>query len=102
MEIKGKVVAVLPTQSGTSSNGAWTKQEIVIETAGTYPKKVCFAIPKEKIGKLKVGANVTAEIDVVSREYNNKWYTNVNAWKISVNSEGVSTPADSGTDDLPF
>ena len=45
MEITGKIIAVLPAQSGTSKAGnEWKKQEYVLETHDQYPKKVCFQI----------------------------------------------------------
>ncbi|HQJ89978.1 MAG TPA: DUF3127 domain-containing protein, partial [Paludibacteraceae bacterium] len=44
MEISGRIIAVLPLQSGTSARGAWKKQEYVIEHEldSQYPKKMCF------------------------------------------------------------
>ena len=44
MELIGKIVQVLPLQSGTSKAGnSWQKQEYILETLGTqYPRKVCF------------------------------------------------------------
>ena len=45
MEITGKIIAVLPEQSGVSKAGnEWKKQEYVLETHDQYPKKVCFQI----------------------------------------------------------
>ncbi|MBR4153887.1 MAG: DUF3127 domain-containing protein, partial [Paludibacteraceae bacterium] len=45
MEIKGKVVLVLPQQSGTSQAGnQWKKQEFVIETQEQFPKKICMTL----------------------------------------------------------
>ena len=43
MEISGKIIAILPLQSGTGRNGTeWKKQDYVIETHDQYPKKMCF------------------------------------------------------------
>ena len=43
MEITGKIIVVLPPQSGVSQAGNnWKKQEYVLETEETYPKKVHF------------------------------------------------------------
>ena len=40
MEITGKIIVVLPPQSGVSQAGNnWKKQEYVLETEETYPKK---------------------------------------------------------------
>jgi hypothetical protein len=32
LEISGKVIQILPEQTGTGKNGLWTKQDFVIET----------------------------------------------------------------------
>jgi hypothetical protein len=43
MQITGKLIKVLPLQSGISKTGSeWKKQDFVIETEGAYPKTVCF------------------------------------------------------------
>lgn len=45
MEIQGKIIAVLPLQSGVGANSgkSWKKQEYVLETLDAqYPRKICF------------------------------------------------------------
>lgn len=98
MQLTGKLLQVLPLQTGTGKNGAWKKQDIILETEGTYPKKVCISIWGDKINEsqLKVGNNLTVQFDIESREYNGKWYTDVKAWKV----EGAS--ADQGPMDRDF
>jgi len=44
MELTGKLVAVLPEQTGNGKNGVWKKQDVVVETEGKFPKKVCVSI----------------------------------------------------------
>lgn len=85
MEIQGKVIQAMPIQSGTSKSGnAWQKREFVIETVGQYPKKVCFTLfGDDKVAMCPaVGQAVKVSFDVDSREYNGKWYTTLNAWKV--------------------
>lgn len=104
MEITGKVVQVLPVQSGKTSKGEWKKQEFVLEVPGTYPKKVCIAVYGDDVAKLKVntGESVKASVNIESREYNGKWYTNISAWKIDKEA-GVESNSDLDTgDSLPF
>lgn len=97
MELKGIVSQILAEQSGSSPSGGWRKQEFVLEIPGTYPKKVCIAIWGNNIDSfgLKEGEEVTASIDVESREYNGKWYTNVKAWRVS-REETSQTPSEDG------
>lgn len=88
MEIQGTIVQVLPLQSGVGkgSGKEWKKQEYVIETNEQYPKKICFAMWGDNVDKhwklMEVGNQITAQIDIESREYNGRWYTEVKAWRI--------------------
>ena len=95
MELKGKIVQILPVQSGQGKNGTWRKQEFVIEIPGQYPKKVCFYAWGDTIDAfaLKEGEEVTASIDIESREYNGKWYTNIKAWKVTREQAQTAAPA---------
>jgi hypothetical protein len=117
MQLTAKLVQLLPLQSGTGKNGTWKKQDIIVETAGQYPKKVCISVWGDKIDikKLKPGNTLKIDFDVESREYNSRWYTDVKAWKIEVDGEGEGVDApvadeippptvdmSAGSDDLPF
>ena len=84
MQLTAKLTQLLPLQTGTGKNGQWKKQDIIVETDGTYPKKVCISIWGDKINEsvLKIGSQLDISFDVESREYNSKWYTDVKAWKI--------------------
>lgn len=84
MELKAKLIQLLPLQTGTGKNGEWKKQDIVVETESQYAKKVCISIWGDKINEsiLKVGSLLNISFDVESREYNGRWYTDVKAWKI--------------------
>ena len=49
-DITGKIIAVLPTRSGTSARGTqWSSQTAVIETHEQYPKRVAFDALGDKI-----------------------------------------------------
>ncbi len=95
MEVTGKVVRKLAILTGTSANGEWKKQTFVIETDGQYPKKIAIDAMGKSIeysDKLKEGQQVKVSIDISSREYNDKWYTNINAWKIVAEGSQSDTP----------
>lgn len=125
MEITGKIVQLLPLQTGQGKNGVWKKQDFVIETEGQYPKKICISAWGDKISEsvLVAGKEVTVSFDLESREFNGRWYTDVRAWKVEEASSGepyyaaptqsaaaASKPAapeflvsaEEGQDDLPF
>lgn len=85
LEIKGRVDQVLPVISGEGKNGPWSKQEYILVTEDSkYPKKICFTVWGDKIEQFKIvpGDELIASIEIESREYNEKWYTNVQAWKV--------------------
>lgn len=95
MEIKSKLVQLLPLQTGEGKNGQWKKQDIIVETEGEYPKKICISIWGDKINEsqLQIGNQLNVSFDIESREYNGRWYTDVKAWKIeAVGNSGSSTP----------
>ena len=84
-EITGKIIAVLPTKSGTSARGTqWSSQTAVIETHEQYPKRVAFDVLGDRIAEfnLQVGEEVTVSFDINAREYNGKWFNSVNAWNV--------------------
>jgi len=84
MEIKGRIIAILPMQSGQGKNGQWRKLEFVIETEGQYPRKVCFSIWGDKIDQFQIKKDQTVSVsfELESREYNQRWYTDARAWKV--------------------
>ena len=85
MEIQGKIIAVLPTRSGTSARGTqWSSQTAVIETQEQYPKKLAFDVINDKIEQLNIqlGEILTVQFDINAREYNGRWFNSVNAWNV--------------------
>jgi hypothetical protein len=122
LDIEGKIIQIMPSTSGMSKAGKeWTKQEFVIETKDQYPRKVMMSVMGDKVNELKrfaVGNEVKASLNIESREYNGRWYTDVRAWKLEGNATGGGSSSeadpfhpdnepsfnsgDSSTDDLPF
>lgn len=97
-EITGKIIAVLPTRSGTSARGTqWSSQTAVIETHEQYPKRVAFDVLGDKITEfnLQVGEEVTVSFDINAREFNGKWFNSVNAWQV-IRQGGQQPPMQGG------
>jgi len=92
MQIEGKLINHLPTQSGEGKNGSWEKGGFVIETPDAkYPKKIAFVTWGETVGtagNIALGTNVKVDFEVESREYNAKWFTDAKAFKVQVNLNG--------------
>ena len=97
LDVTGTLIKVLPEVTGAGKNGNWIKQEFVLETADQYPKKVCLSLWGEKVNDLKkyaLGDNLTASINLESREYNERWYTEARAWRLELagNSNAGNEP----------
>ena len=88
LEIAGTLAQKLPVQSGNSARGPWAKQEFILEYPdGNFTAKACFtAWGQDKVqdlGKSPVGAKVKVSFNLKSREYNGRWYNDLQIWKIA-------------------
>ena len=104
LNISGIVLNILPLQSGTSKAGnPWQKQDFILETGGQYPRKVCICLFGDNVEKfpLQVGQSVTASVDIESREFNARWYTDVRAWNVVYNDQQQGAPAQAPTATAP-
>lgn len=133
MEITGKVVRLGALTEGTSARGPWRKQDLIIETEEQYPRTVCLTCwtnQIDEIQKFAPGQTIKAQIEISSREFNGKWYTDVRVWRFdpvgavpapaaapaqpvqqpvmhqtpppTATTPEYYAPADDSTDDLPF
>jgi hypothetical protein len=87
LSIKGKLKEKLTLENGTTKAGKdWKKQNFVIDTGDQYNPDVCFTLfGDEKVAILEnfqEGQEVTVSFNVSSREFNGKYYHNIDAWKI--------------------
>ena len=107
MKITGKVVQVLPTQTGTSANGKdWKKSGVVMNYKdGDYEKTVMCTVMGDKVDALQSltpGTDIEVSVNAESREYNGKWYTDLRAWKWDVVGQAAPAQASNEPSDLPF
>jgi hypothetical protein len=84
--IVGKIIKFLPKVEGESSRGPWVKGGIVIEYGDEYPTNAAFTIFGEQklqaCAGLKEGMEVTVNYNPQSREYNDRWYTDLQCMSI--------------------
>ncbi len=103
LEIEGTLVKVLPEKSGESHNGKWLKQDFIIETEDKFPHQVCISLWNDKAKMLenfKEGEKLKASINIESREFREKWYTDVKAWRLEKPGGNDSFPEDLPGDNL--
>ena len=85
MDFEGKVIQFLGETSGTSKAGnPWKKKEWVVETFGPYPRKVkvqCFGDRADSMN-LEPGKDYKLSVDLESREFNGRWYTDVSVFRV--------------------
>jgi hypothetical protein len=96
-ELTGKVLQVLPEQTGTGRNGQWSRQDFIVETQEQYPKKVCFSAWGDKVSQLKsfkADDTVKVSFNIESREFNGRWYTDLRVWKIETGIREKAQGAD--------
>lgn len=88
MEINVKIETVLPVQTFTKRDGSVGERFAFVgkTTRGQYDKSVKFdVLSKEiwdKVGSMQVGGTYQVSFDVESREWNGKWFTSCNAWRV--------------------
>ena len=98
LEIEGTLSQKLPVQSGNSARGPWAKQEFILEYPdGNFTAKACFtAWGQEKVqelAKYQIGDKVKVSFNLKSREYNGRWYNDLQIWKIAPAGAQPAAPA---------
>ncbi len=96
MEIQGTVFRIMPETRGTSARGEWQRQEVIFEMMdGQYARKVAvtFFNKPADVQTLKEGSSYNVSINIESREYNGRWYTDVRAWRVLPADAAAPAPA---------
>jgi hypothetical protein len=86
MKIEGKLIEVTEPQEMTTKSGkSFIKATAIIETEGQYPKKIAVTLPNEelisKVASLQLNSKIAIDVNVESREFNGRWYTELKAWR---------------------
>ena len=92
LDITGRLHKVFDTEQKTESFKA---REFVIETQGEYPQFVKFQLTQDRcdlIENYKEGDGLKVHFDLRGREWQGKYFTNLNAWKIEAEGD-MSRPA---------
>ena len=105
MNLIGKLISKLERETGVSKSGkTWEKQAILVEQSGTdYNKEVVISFFGDKIKSIRdieEGSDVNVSINLSSREYNGKYYHNIDGWFIA--KLGQETVGEIAEDDTPF
>jgi len=112
MEVTGVITKTLDVQTGTSKDGKeWKKQSFLVETTEQYNNLYCIDIfGAEKVDNFakfnKVGDNVKVTFNVNTNEWNGKYFTSLQSWRID-KVDGITTPelapiTGNDEDEMPF
>ncbi len=99
-EIEGKLHRKFDIESKTSSFQA---REFVIEIAdGNYPQLIKFQLVQDRCALLdnyQEGEMIKVHFDLRGREWQGKYFTNLNAWKVEKAGEKSAAPVAANTED---
>lgn len=101
-ELEGKLKVIEEVQTFASG---FSKREFVVEVEdGKYPQLIKFDLLKDKtslIDGFQIGDDLHVTFDIGGREYNGRYYVNLNAWKLARAGGGSGAPpASDGPDGL--
>ncbi len=92
-ELTGTVKLIMEQQTFPSG---FSKRDFVVTTPDDrYPQDIAFSCLKEKaalLDNISVGQTVKVSFDIGGREYNDRYFVNLNAWRIEAADAGA--PAD--------
>jgi hypothetical protein len=104
-DLTGKVKLI---QAAQTFGSGFTKREMVVTVEdGKYPQDINIEFVQDKAGlldNLQIGQEVTVTFDIRGREYNGRYYNNLQGWKITApKTESGFAPetATSGRNEIP-
>lgn len=86
----------MPVTRGTSARGEWQRQDVVFDYAdGSFSRKICvtFFNRPDDVARLREGAAYHVSVNIESREYNGRWYTDIRAWRLQNKQTEAPAPA---------
>lgn len=111
-ELTGKIKLI---QDPKTFDSGFTKREMVVTVDdGRYPQEINLEFVQDKVSllePLQPGQEVTVTFDIRGREYNGRYFNNLQGWKIEVLGDHAAppseephfpTPSDFGEEDIPF
>lgn len=106
LELEGTLRQKLGVQSGTSARGPWAKQEFILEFPdGNFTAQACFtAWGQDKVAELdkyQVGDRIKVSFNLKSREYNGRWYNDLQIWRLAPAGQAQAAQASAPVFEAP-
>ena len=107
MELTGKIIAVLPERSGTSSRtgSEWKAGSYVLETMDQFPRKMVFDVfGADRIAQfaINVGDVLTVYFDIDAHEYQGRWFNSIRAYRVDRNTQTAQPTGGATFDTTPI
>ena len=107
LSINGILLKKLNPESGARKDGrGWKKQNFILQTENSFNNEICFQLfGEEKMNMLKnieIGEKIEVFFNLSSREYNQKYYHNIDAWKITKLSGLENNSLPNNEEEVPF
>jgi len=99
-DLTGKVKLVQDAQ--TFGKGFTKREVVVIVEDGKYPQEISLEFVQDKVSLLdgvEVGQEVTITFDIRGREYNGRYFNNLQGWKIQANGAAATSDKPPVTDE---
>ena len=97
-DLTGKVKLV---QDAKTISDRFTVREFVVTVEdGNYPQDIALQFVNDKVSLLdniQAGQEVTVSFDIRGREYNGRYFNNLNAWKLQTGEVAAPAPAPATT-----
>lgn len=101
-EIEGKLHRKFDTENKTAT---FQTREFVIEVnSNNYMQYIKFQLTQDRCGVIdpyELGERIKVHFDLRGREWNDKYFTNLNAWKIDKSGDDVVIVPPPGAEDFP-
>ena len=112
-ELTGKIKLL---QEPRTFDSGFTKREMVVVVEdGKYPQEINLEFVQDKVAlldSLQPGQEVTVTFDIRGREYNGRYFNNLQGWRVAVAGEQpgmnhasavpLAPQAEIEDDDIPF
>ena len=111
-DLTGKIKLI--GEAKTFDSGLTKREMVVIVEDGRYPQEISLEFVQDKVSlldNLQPGQEVTVTFDIRGREYNGRYFNNLQGWKITTegaeshpNDDGppLSDPPPYDDTDIPF
>ena len=103
--LKGTVQLIEPIQTFDSG---FQKQIMIVNSGGEYPEQWKIEFKKDKINlisNLQVGQPVSVSVNIRGDEWKDKYYVNLDGWKLEAGQMGQTQAApapQADGDEIPF